>query len=58
MYMVLQKYLGFYCISIGGRNIRVVVMNNILPRRVHMHMQYDLKGIHCLVVLIHLLIIN
>uniref|UniRef100_A0A8C6W1V8 Phosphatidylinositol-4-phosphate 5-kinase, type 1 alpha n=1 Tax=Nannospalax galili TaxID=1026970 RepID=A0A8C6W1V8_NANGA len=28
----------------GGKNIRIVVMNNLLPRSVKMHMKYDLKG--------------
>lgn len=28
----------------GGKNIRVVVMNNILPRVVKMHLKFDLKG--------------
>ena len=36
--------LGLYCININGRNIRVVVMNNLLPRRVKMHQKFDLKG--------------
>lgn len=28
----------------GGKNIRVVVMNNVLPRVVRMHLKFDLKG--------------
>ena len=40
----LPTFLGFYCISIGGRNIRVCVMNNLLPRRVKMDLKFDLKG--------------
>lgn len=28
----------------GGKNIRIVVMNNLLPRSVPMHLKYDLKG--------------
>jgi hypothetical protein len=28
----------------GGKNIRVVVMNNVLPRMVKMHLKFDLKG--------------
>lgn len=28
----------------GGKNIRIVVMNNLLPRSVKMHIKYDLKG--------------
>ncbi|TMS09868.1 Phosphatidylinositol 4-phosphate 5-kinase type-1 gamma [Larimichthys crocea] len=39
----LQKLLpGYY--MCGGKNIRVVVMNNILPRSVRMHLKFDLKG--------------
>jgi len=41
---LLPKFYGFYCISIGGRNIRVCVMNNLLPRRVKMDLKFDLKG--------------
>lgn len=28
----------------GGKNIRIAVMNNLLPRSVPMHHKYDLKG--------------
>jgi 1-phosphatidylinositol-4-phosphate 5-kinase len=28
----------------GGINIRIVVMNNVLPRVMRMHFTYDLKG--------------
>lgn len=28
----------------AGKNIRIVVMNNLLPRSVPMHLKYDLKG--------------
>jgi 1-phosphatidylinositol-4-phosphate 5-kinase len=31
-------------VQAGGKNIRIVVMNNLLPRSVKMHMKYDLKG--------------
>ncbi|XP_036443263.1 phosphatidylinositol 4-phosphate 5-kinase type-1 gamma isoform X6 [Colossoma macropomum] len=41
---LLPKFFGLYCVQSGGKNIRVVVMNNILPRVVHMHLKYDLKG--------------
>ncbi|XP_073541145.1 phosphatidylinositol 4-phosphate 5-kinase type-1 gamma isoform X2 [Phyllobates terribilis] len=41
---LLPKFYGLYCVQSGGKNIRVVVMNNILPRVVHMHYKYDLKG--------------
>ena len=33
--------LKFQC---GGKNIRFVVMNNLLPSSIKMHEKYDLKG--------------
>lgn len=41
---LLPKFYGLYCIQSGGINIRLVVMNNVLPRCVKMHHKYDLKG--------------
>ncbi|MGH0156106.1 UNVERIFIED_CONTAM: hypothetical protein FKN15_060796 [Acipenser sinensis] len=41
---LLPKFYGLYCIQSGGKNIRMVVMNNVLPRVVRMHLKYDLKG--------------
>ncbi|XP_051550898.1 phosphatidylinositol 4-phosphate 5-kinase type-1 gamma-like isoform X2 [Myxocyprinus asiaticus] len=41
---LLPKFFGLYCVQSGGKNIRMVVMNNVLPRVVHMHLKYDLKG--------------
>ncbi|GAB5567539.1 phosphatidylinositol 4-phosphate 5-kinase type-1 gamma isoform X6 [Prionailurus iriomotensis] len=41
---LLPKFYGLYCVQSGGKNIRVVVMNNILPRVVKMHLKFDLKG--------------
>ncbi|XP_061879896.1 phosphatidylinositol 4-phosphate 5-kinase type-1 gamma-like isoform X3 [Entelurus aequoreus] len=41
---LLPKFFGLYCVQSGGKNIRVVVMNNILPRSVRMHLKFDLKG--------------
>ncbi|XP_041804672.1 phosphatidylinositol 4-phosphate 5-kinase type-1 gamma-like [Chelmon rostratus] len=41
---LLPKFFGLYCVQCGGKNIRVVVMNNILPRSVRMHLKFDLKG--------------
>ncbi|KAM3867551.1 phosphatidylinositol 4-phosphate 5-kinase type-1 beta [Diretmus argenteus] len=41
---LLPKFYGLYCIQSGGINIRLVVMNNVLPRSVKMHYKYDLKG--------------
>ncbi|XP_072405072.1 phosphatidylinositol 4-phosphate 5-kinase type-1 alpha-like isoform X2 [Chiloscyllium punctatum] len=41
---LLPKFFGLYCIQSGGNNIRLVVMNNLLPRALKMHLKYDLKG--------------
>uniref|UniRef100_A0A8B9JR99 Phosphatidylinositol-4-phosphate 5-kinase, type I, alpha, b n=2 Tax=Astyanax mexicanus TaxID=7994 RepID=A0A8B9JR99_ASTMX len=41
---LLPKFYGLYCVQSGGKNIRIVVMNNLLPRSVPMHLKYDLKG--------------
>ncbi|XP_068558529.1 phosphatidylinositol 4-phosphate 5-kinase type-1 gamma isoform X2 [Cebidichthys violaceus] len=41
---LLPKFFGLYCVQSGGKNIRVVVMNNVLPRVVRMHLKFDLKG--------------
>ncbi|XP_033507326.1 phosphatidylinositol 4-phosphate 5-kinase type-1 gamma-like isoform X4 [Epinephelus lanceolatus] len=41
---LLPKFFGLYCVQCGGKNIRLIVMNNILPRSVRMHLKFDLKG--------------
>lgn len=41
---LLPKFYGLYCLQSGGINIRLVVMNNVLPRSMKMHFKYDLKG--------------
>ncbi|KAM8825718.1 phosphatidylinositol 4-phosphate 5-kinase type-1 alpha-like isoform 2-T2 [Synchiropus picturatus] len=41
---LLPKFYGLYCVQAGGKNIRIVVMNNLLPRNIPMHLKYDLKG--------------
>ncbi|XP_067832039.1 phosphatidylinositol 4-phosphate 5-kinase type-1 alpha-like isoform X3 [Heptranchias perlo] len=41
---LLPKFFGLYCIQSGGNNIRLVVMNNLLPRVMKMHLKYDMKG--------------
>ena len=38
------KILGLYCVKTRGKHIRIVVMNNLLPRDVKMSWKYDLKG--------------
>uniref|UniRef100_A0AAQ6IU66 PIPK domain-containing protein n=1 Tax=Anabas testudineus TaxID=64144 RepID=A0AAQ6IU66_ANATE len=41
---LLPKFYGLYCVQSGGKNIRIAVMNNLLPSAVRMHFKYDLKG--------------
>ncbi|XP_069369238.1 phosphatidylinositol-4-phosphate 5-kinase, type I, beta a isoform X1 [Paralichthys olivaceus] len=41
---LLPKFYGLYCIQCGGVTVRMVVMNNVLPRVMKMHYKYDLKG--------------
>ncbi|KAM6948341.1 phosphatidylinositol 4-phosphate 5-kinase type-1 gamma-like [Aplochiton taeniatus] len=41
---LLPKFFGLYCVQSGGKNIRIVAMNNVLPRAVRMHLKFDLKG--------------
>ncbi|XP_056322683.1 phosphatidylinositol-4-phosphate 5-kinase, type I, beta a isoform X1 [Danio aesculapii] len=41
---LLPKFYGLYCIQCGGMTIRLVVMNNVLPRSLKMDYKYDLKG--------------
>ncbi|CAH2294079.1 phosphatidylinositol 4-phosphate 5-kinase type-1 beta isoform X1 [Pelobates cultripes] len=41
---LLPKFYGLYCHQSGGKNTRLVVMNNVLPRSMRMHYKYDLKG--------------
>ncbi|XP_037831663.1 phosphatidylinositol 4-phosphate 5-kinase type-1 alpha isoform X2 [Kryptolebias marmoratus] len=41
---LLPKFYGLYCVQAGGKNIRIAVMNNLLPSAVKMHQKFDLKG--------------
>ncbi|KAJ8354710.1 hypothetical protein SKAU_G00222770 [Synaphobranchus kaupii] len=41
---LLPKFYGLYCVQAAGKNIRIVVMNNLLPCAVQMHLKYDMKG--------------
>uniref|UniRef100_A0A668A3U2 Phosphatidylinositol-4-phosphate 5-kinase type 1 alpha n=1 Tax=Myripristis murdjan TaxID=586833 RepID=A0A668A3U2_9TELE len=41
---LLPKFYGLYNVQAQGKNIRIVVMNNLLPSAVRMHLKYDLKG--------------
>lgn len=41
---LLPKFFGQYCYICGGRNIRLIIMNNLLPSTIEIHQKYDLKG--------------
>ncbi|CAD6198437.1 unnamed protein product [Caenorhabditis auriculariae] len=41
---LLPKFFGLFCYQSLGKNIRLLVMNNLLPQTVTMHEKYDLKG--------------
>lgn len=41
---LLPKFFGQYCYICGGKNIRLIIMNNLLPSTIKMHQKYDLKG--------------
>ncbi|CAH1979153.1 unnamed protein product [Acanthoscelides obtectus] len=41
---LLPKFFGLYCYQCNSKNVRLVVMNNLLPSSVKMHQKYDLKG--------------
>ncbi|KAK3750585.1 hypothetical protein QZH41_018192, partial [Actinostola sp. cb2023] len=41
---LLPKFFGQFCYQCGGKNIRLVVMNNLLPTVYKFHWKYDLKG--------------
>jgi len=41
---LLPKFFGLYCYQCNSKNVRMVVMNNLLPSSVKLHEKYDLKG--------------
>lgn len=41
---LLPKFFGLYCFQCNSKNVRLTVMNNLLPSYVKMHLKYDLKG--------------
>lgn len=41
---LLPKFFGLYCYTCDSKNVRMVVMNNILPYSATIHLKYDLKG--------------
>jgi 1-phosphatidylinositol-4-phosphate 5-kinase len=40
----LPKFFGLFCYQCNSKNVRLAVMNNLLPSSVQMHQKYDLKG--------------
>ncbi len=41
---LLPKFFGMYCYQCNQKNIRLTVMNNLLPSKVKLHLKFDLKG--------------
>ena len=41
---LLPKFFGMFCYSCIQKNIRLTIMNNILPSSIKMHLKFDLKG--------------
>ncbi|CAF4732196.1 unnamed protein product [Rotaria sp. Silwood1] len=41
---LLPKFYGLYCYQGENKNIRIIVMNNLIPSHIYMHEKYDLKG--------------
>lgn len=41
---LLPKFFGLYCYQCNSKNVRLVIMNNLLPSYVTLHEKYDLKG--------------
>ncbi|GLH13280.1 Phosphatidylinositol 4-phosphate 5-kinase type-1 alpha [Gryllus bimaculatus] len=41
---LLPKFFGLYCYQCNSKNVRLAVMNNLLPSTVRLHQKYDLKG--------------
>ncbi|GIX76066.1 phosphatidylinositol 4-phosphate 5-kinase type-1 gamma [Caerostris extrusa] len=41
---LLPKFYGLFCYQCIGKNVRIIVMNNLLPSFITMHEKYDLKG--------------
>ena len=44
---LLPKFFGLYCYSCNAKNVRILVMNNLLPSGLKMHQKFDLKGSTC-----------
>jgi len=41
---LLPKFFGLFCYQNVNKNIRFVIMNNLIPTNVRLHEKYDLKG--------------
>merc|ERR1719431_956054 len=41
---LLPKFFGFFCYSCNTKNVRIIVMKNLLPSGLEMHHKFDLKG--------------
>ncbi|CAH0551563.1 unnamed protein product [Brassicogethes aeneus] len=41
---LLPKFFGLFCYQCNSKNVRMAIMNNLLPSSVVMHQKYDLKG--------------
>lgn len=41
---LLPKFFGLYCYQCNSKNVRLIVMNNLLPSYIKLHEKYDLKG--------------
>ena len=41
---LLPKFFGFYCYSCNTKNVRIIVMKNLIPKGLTMHHKFDLKG--------------
>jgi len=41
---LLPKFFGMYIYQCNQKNIRIIVMNNLLPSNIKMHLKFDLKG--------------
>ncbi len=44
---LLPKFFGLYCYSVNAKNVRIIIMNNLLPSGLKMHHKFDLKGSTC-----------
>ena len=41
---LLPKFFGLYCYACNAKNVRITIMNNLLPSGLRMHLRFDLKG--------------